>query len=124
MDSRGLIDDSDRDPQVHSGQADPVPSGQLDIGRILHARGLARAEMTIAVLLVLDVLWLFVTMPAPFHSPYMGERHAEALQLAGDALTFAAFAGLFGGLAWMIQIYRRSFGHEDDPPPWRSRRPR
>jgi Na+-driven multidrug efflux pump len=124
MDNRGLMDESEHDRQGDAGQADPVPAGQLDLGRILHARDLARAELAIAVLLILGVLWLLITAPGPFTSPFMGYRHADALRLAGDALTLAGFAGLFGGLTWMIRIYRRGFGHGDDPSPWRSRRPR
>ena len=121
MDNRGLMDESELDHRSDPGQADPVPAGQLDIGRMLHARGLARAELTIALLLALGVpLLLFVTAPSGGTHPYVGPRDSTA----DNILMLAGFAGLFGGLVWMIRIYRRSFGYDEDPPPWRSRRPR
>lgn len=114
------MDESARDHRADPRQADPVPTGQLDVERILRARGLARAELTIAVFLVLGAtLLLFVLAPTFVGTPI--GLHDSRVDIVS---TVAAFTGLFGGLAWMIRIYRRSFGHEDDPPPWRSRRPR
>ncbi len=119
MHNRGLMDESERDHRTDPRQADPAPTGQLDIDRILHARGLARAELTIAVLLVLGVtLLLSVFAPTFLGGPGL---HVSRVDIV---FSVAAFTGLFGGLAWMIRIYRRSFGYEEDPPPWRSRNPR
>lgn len=113
------MDESERDHRTDPRQADTVPTGQLDIDRMLHARGLARAELTIAVLLVLGAtLLLFVLAPTFLGGPSL---HVSRVDIVS---TVAGFAGLFGGLAWMIRIYRRSFGYEEDPPPWRSRHPR
>jgi hypothetical protein len=117
MDIRGLMDQNGRDHRTGPRHPDPVPTGQLDVERILRVRGLARAELTIAILVVLGATLLVFVLAPTFVGVPFGLRDPSVHIVA----TVAAFAGLLGGLAWMVRIYRRSFGHEDGPPTWRSR---
>ncbi len=116
MDNRGLMDESQRDRRGDPDQADPGRDDQHERRRLFPARVIAELELGVAGALIVAFGLAHLLRPTFIGGP--------GWSVSDDVGPGIGLALALVGLYWMVRIYRRSFGYEEEPPPWRSRRPR